>query len=246
MATHLVTGYAGKAHIKSEDQGSFNASFFGTGQFVMEAGNQLKASIIDNNTVRLLDGDILMQGRHIRINPNTYEDVTIENGTTGVNRCDLIVMEYSKDSTTGIETAALKVLKGVEDSGTVTTPAHTEGDILAGAILNQMPLYKVLIEGVVLADVVCLFDVIPPFQTLAEKYKKEFAESCEAYLNSLGILNTIKEIEGNTKENQIAGALALKELLQEVLGGLKLMPTTKEAYEALAQKDDNTIYIYKV
>lgn len=212
MATHLVTGYAGSEHIKSEDQGSFNASFFGTGQFVMEAGNQLEASIIDNNTVRILDGDILMKGRHIRVNPDTYEDMIIENGTAGVNRCDLIVMEYSKVPETGIETATLKVLKGTAASGTASVPSYTDGDILTGAILNQMPLYKVLIEGVVLVDVVSLFDTIPTFQTLAEMYRAKFIKDCETHLNSLGILDTMEEVNANTQDNQLAGAKAVKEL----------------------------------
>lgn len=216
MATHLVTGYAGSEHIKSEDQGSFNASFFGTGQFVMEAGNQLEASIIDNNTVRILDGDILMKGRHIRVNPDTYEDMIIENGTAGVNRCDLIVMEYSKVPETGIETATLKVLKGTATSGTASVPSYTDGDILTGAILNQMPLYKVLIEGVVLVDVVSLFDTIPTFQTLAEMYRAKFIKDCETHLNSLGILDTMEEVNANTQDNQLAGAKAVKELGEDL------------------------------
>lgn len=218
MATHLVTGYAGSEHIKSEDQGSFNASFFGTGQFVMEAGNQLEASIIDNNTVRILDGDILMKGRHIRVNPDTYEDMIIENGTAGVNRCDLIVMEYSKVPETGIETATLKVLKGTATSGTASAPSYTDGDILTGAILNQMPLYKVLIEGVVLVDVVSLFDTIPTFQTLAEMYRAKFIKDCETHLNSLGILDTMEEVNANTQDNQLAGAKAVKELGEDLSG----------------------------
>lgn len=216
MAIHLVTGYAGKEHIKSEDQGSFNASFFGTGQFVMEAGNQLAASIIDNNTVRILDGDILMQGRHIRINTNTYEDMTIENGTAGVNRCDLIVMEYSKDSATGIESAALKVIKGAEVAGTASAPSYTEGNILSGAVINQMPLYKISVEGVVLMRIEQLFVTIPTYKALAERYAKEFQTACKTHLDSLSVLDTLEEVEANTQENQLAGALSLKELSAEL------------------------------
>lgn len=37
---------------------------FGAFECVMKAGNQCKAQYIDNNTVRILNGDILMQGRH--------------------------------------------------------------------------------------------------------------------------------------------------------------------------------------
>lgn len=216
MALHLVTGYAGYEHITSEDQGSFNASFFGSGQFVMEAGNQFEASIIDNNTVRVLDGDILMKGRHIRLKKNTYEDLVIETGTAGVNRCDLIVVEYSKDESTGVEMSCLKVIKGAEVENTAEPPAYIDGDILAGAGLNQMPLYKVILEGVVLTDIERLFDTIPTYEELARRAIEKFIRECYSHLDSLGILDTMEEIEANTQEKQLAGALALKELNEKV------------------------------
>ena len=211
MALHLVTGYAGYEHITSDDQASFNASFFGVGQYVMEVGNKLEASIIDNNTIRVLDGDILMKGRHIRHKKNTYEDLTIETGAAGVNRCDLIVAEYSKDEMTGIETAALKVLKGAEAENAVA-PSYTDGDLLAGASFNQMPLYKVTIKGVVLLSVTPLFETIPTYAELARRAVEKFVADCTSHLDSLGILDTMEEIEANTREKQLAGALALKEL----------------------------------
>lgn len=61
MAAHLITGYKGSEHIQSADARSFNMAMFGGGEFVMEIGEQLDASITNNNTVRILDGDILMQ-----------------------------------------------------------------------------------------------------------------------------------------------------------------------------------------
>lgn len=209
---HLITGYKGEEHIQSADQGSFNASFFGGGEYVMEAGNQFEASIMDNNTVRILDGDLLMQGRHIRIEPDTYEDMTITTGTAGVNRIDLIVMQYSKDTSTDIESAELVVIKGTEAEGTAAEPEYTSGDILHGATLNQMPLYRVKVEGVVLASIEPLFNVIPTYKTLAEQCAKQFQEACDTYIGLLNILDTMEEVEANTQEGQLAGALSVKEL----------------------------------
>lgn len=212
MEMHLVTGYAGKEHIKSADQGSYNAAFIGSGQYVMEAGNQMSASIIDNNTVRILDGDIMMKGRHIRLDSGTYKDVLIENGTSGVNRYDLIVVEYEKDAATGIESSRINVVKGAETTGTPTEPSYTDGDILGGASFNQMPLYKVLIKGVVLKEITCLFDTISTYKTLAEKYEKGFIEACDTHLESLDVLDTIEQLEANTREKKLMGALAGKEV----------------------------------
>jgi hypothetical protein len=162
---HLVTGYAGYSHIKSADEGAFNASLFGDGQYVMELGNQFKGSIIDNNTVRILDGDGLMYGRHFRIEPNTYEDLTITTGTAGKNRIDLICMTYEKNIGDETEKVYLQVIKGTETVGTPIVPEYTNRNILEGVSLNQMPLYKVTIEGVVLSKIEKLFETIPSYIT---------------------------------------------------------------------------------
>ena len=216
MAVHLVTGYKGAEHIQSADQGSFNAACFGAGEYVMDRGNKISASITSNSTVRISDGDILMQGRHIRINTKDFQDVTIDSGTPGINRNDLIVMEYSKDATTGVETATIKVIKGTETSGTASDPTYTSGNILSGALLNQMPLYRVNVRGVSLESVDKLFSTVPTFQHLAEYYKAEFVNACKTYLDSLNIIDTLSEITSNTQPNQLTGGLATRELKTEM------------------------------
>lgn len=247
---HLVTGYKGEEHIQSADQGSFNASFFGGGEFVMEAGNQFEASIMDNNTVRILDGDALMKGRHLRIEPNTYEDVTITTGTAGMNRNDLIVFQYVKDSASGVEDSKIVVIKGTETEGTATDPAYTNGDILGGATFNQMPMYRVKVEGVVLTGIEPLFTVIPTYKKLAEMYAQQFQEACDTYIGLLNILDTMEEVSANTQEGQLAGALALKELdASKVSKGSSAKLSSVElggsAFSAIHQIDDNPVFRYK-
>lgn len=170
---HLVTGYAGHAHIKSEDDGAFNAALLGSGQYVMDAGNKFSGSILNNNTIRILDGEGIMYGRHFRIEPGSYEDLTIETGTAGKNRIDLIVMEYSKNADDETESVQLKVIKGTETTGTASIPSHTDGDILGGASVSQMPLYKVAIAGVVLSTITPLFSTIPSYAVTLSNYVKK-------------------------------------------------------------------------
>lgn len=211
---HLITGYKGYEHIKSSDQGRFNAAFFGQGQFVMNFGNNLSATITSNNNVRILDGDILMHGRHISINQGTYEDVTIATGTSGKNRVDLIVMTYEKNESDGKEDAYIEVIKGTESTGTATTPTYTSGNILEGASKNQMPLYKVTVSGVVLSSVEKLFTVIPTYKDLATQYAQQFQQACETYLGALNILDSSSGILANELENQLAGALGVKQIAE--------------------------------
>lgn len=209
---HLVTGYAGSEHITSADDGAFNAAFFGDGQFVMSSGNKFKAEIIDNNTVRILDGDLLMNGRHVRIERNAYEDISITNGIAGYRRRDLICMTYEKDVSTGKERAYLEVLKGTATTTTPATPSANAANILTGATKSQMALYVVEINSVALSNVIAVFDTQKTYMEMFNTNYQEFKEACETHLDSLNVLDTMAEIRSNTSANQLAGALALKEL----------------------------------
>ncbi len=158
---HIVTGYKGAAHVTSEDDGSLYAAIFGNGQKVLNRGNKFAASVISNNSIRVLDGDIMMQGRHVRLNENTYVDLTIENGAQDVSRNDLIVVRYSKDASTGVEDCNLVVIKGTAAASDPNDPAYTTGNILEDHdALNDMPLYRVPIVGLNVQTLVPLFEIV--------------------------------------------------------------------------------------
>ena len=178
----------------------------------MEIGEQFKGSIIDNNTFRVADGSMLMYGRHIMIEPGLYEDLSIGTGTSGTNRIDLVVMTYEKDTSTGIERAYLEIIEGTETAGTASEPEYIVGNILDGAVKNQMPLYALNINGIALTSATKKFTTCPTYKALAERYAAQFKEACSTYIGLLNILDTMSEIDENESENQLAGALAVKEL----------------------------------
>lgn len=157
----LVTGYAGEAHVTAADAGSLYAALAGAGQYVLKSGNQLAASALTSNTIRVLDGDILMQGRHARIEPGVTVDLTIENGASGYYRHDLIVARYQKDASTGVESVTLVVIKGEANTTAGADPAYTSGDILGGnAMKNDMPLYRIALNGLNVEEITPLFTVL--------------------------------------------------------------------------------------
>lgn len=155
---HLVTGHAGTAHVTAADRGSFNAAIFGEENYVLNRGSKFATTVISNNSIRVADGDIVMQGRHIRLNEGTYVNLTIENGSQGMARNDLIVARYTKDSITGIEDCNLVVIKGNASTGSATDPEYTSGDIINDHVLiADMPLYRISIVGLNIESVVPLF-----------------------------------------------------------------------------------------
>lgn len=164
MSLHLVTGYKGAAHITAEDHGALNACMFGNLEAVLKNGENMSATALTSNTVRIYDGDLIMQGRHVRIEKDTYVDVDIENGTADKNRNDLIVVRYTKDAETGIENVAFVTIKGTETTGTAEDPAYTTGDILSGScVLHEMPLYRVSLEGINIVGLERLARVVESF-----------------------------------------------------------------------------------
>ena len=157
---HLVTGYGGKGHITAEDHGSFNAAIFGAGQYVLERGSMFAATIVTNNQIRISDGDIVIQGRHGRLNEGGYVDLAIENGSQDMLRNDLIVARYTKDSSTGVEECNLVVIKGTAVASDPVDPEYTVGDIINNHdLVADMPLYRVPINGLNVQELVPLFEV---------------------------------------------------------------------------------------
>lgn len=170
MATnYLETGDTGRA-IGVESDGALYAGIFGSSKYVLENGSQFKAEVQSNNIVKISDGDAVMYGRHVRIPANDSALVTINNGHSGTNRIDLIVFRYTKDST-GKETVDLTVVQGEDSTGTAAAPATIDGDILAGAMQADFPLYRVELNGINIVSVTAMFDVIGNISQIAQTNK---------------------------------------------------------------------------
>mgnify|MGYP003303395537 CR=1 FL=1 len=156
---HLVTGYAGAPHVASADQGSLYEGLIRGGQFVMDAGANFAASIVSNNQIRVNDGELMIQGRYVRLAPGSYVDLMIENGTQGYRRTDLIVARYTRNAGTGIEECSLAVIKGTPSENTSADPQYTTGIINAdGALQHDFPLYKVALSGLSVEGITALFE----------------------------------------------------------------------------------------
>lgn len=192
MSLHLITGYAGAEHIQSQDQGSFNIAAFGGGQYVLDHGNKFEASLLAGNTIRIKDGDMMMQGRHIRLAAGTVEELTIENGSQGMLRNDLIVARYTKNNSTGVENVSFVVIKGTEAASSPTDPEYNTGNITDGNdLINDFLLYRVSLNGIDLTLSAPLFNV---------------RQGINAEVS--GIKTSIGNIESNI-ENIVSGAMAV-------------------------------------
>lgn len=162
MTVELITGYAGTPHIGSDDIGAFQAGIVGPGDYALATGNQLKATMSNANTIAVQSGDAVLNGRHVHLTGTTT--ATVQSGTQGQKRNDLAVLRYTKNTTTGVETCSIVVLKGTPTTGTPADPAHNTGSILDGVATHDMPLYRIPLDGITVGTLVPLFNVLKPMK----------------------------------------------------------------------------------
>lgn len=164
MSVELVTGYSGvggdgqpNRHVSSADDGARQAGTVGTGMYVLGTGAKMSATMEDANTLVVADGDAMINGRHVRI-PDTLS-FTIPTGVQGQKVANLAVLRYSK-AADSVESVTPVVLTGEPDPDSPADPALSEGSVLDGDSPVDMPLYRVVTDGINAGDPEAMFDVM--------------------------------------------------------------------------------------
>lgn len=166
----LITGYAGVGHVTSADAGMFNAGVCGRGAYVMQTGDMFAYTLKSNNEIEIGSGDLVDQGRHFSIPNNSRETLEIENGMQNRTRYDAVVIRYTKSSDTGIESASIHIVRGTDVAKGITPakPELTHGDIFAGELIDDTPLYYIKITDLNIETVEQAFKVMPALTSVAD------------------------------------------------------------------------------
>ena len=180
----LVTGKVGHDHVLSEQAGSMHAGIFGTGTYVLGTGSKLAATMVNANTVRIADGDLMMQGRHCTIAEGQYDDLVVQNGTQNQRRSDLVVARYERlAEEPRTESVSLKVVKGQPSDGEPEDPKIEEGDILGGDLVSEVALYRIPLDGISVGDPKPLFDLLAPMSQIKNELD--------------GLRDSVSQVEGS-------------------------------------------------
>lgn len=153
----IVTGYKGKPHITSEKWADLNRGIIGAEEYVLGVGRMFESELVSNNLLKIYDGCGVMQGRQFGTQAGQSDEITIENGTQGEKRIDLIVARYTKNEDTKVETIEPVLIKGTPSASNPAVPKHTEGNIRQGDLIADMPLYEVELNGINVGEVRPLF-----------------------------------------------------------------------------------------
>lgn len=168
---NIITGRTGTPHVTAQQDRDIHAGLLGDGAYVLPVGEKLAAEQQSGNVIRIKDGTLMLQGCAASIDAGDFEDVTIENGTQGMQRIDLITAHYHRDSSTGHESMELRVIKGTPAASGPQQPSYDSGIIRDGAQDVDMPLFSVALDGVTITDITPLFTVLE--RSLAELAKSQ-------------------------------------------------------------------------
>lgn len=185
----IITGYTGSPHVTAEQDRDVNIGIFGAESYVLRTGSRLKAEVSSNNEIKVRDGVIMHQGCAASIKKNTYDSLTIANGSQGMKRVDLIVARYSRDQNTKEESLVLKVIQGTPKESGPAVPGYTTGDIQAGDLIADMPLYQVTLNGLNITEVKQLFATQDSIAELSSNLKTATADSGWKYMTNANNLS---------------------------------------------------------
>ena len=162
----LVTGRKGVAHITSQQDRMKHQGMFGEGAYILKTGQMLEPQVQTSNEIRIRDGALMVQGALSCVKTNSYDTVTIQNGTQGMKRIDLICWQYTYDAEQDVESAEWVVIQGTPAASDPQQPSYTDGDIQQGDSPVQVPIFAVELDGINVTGVTTLVSTAPSLEEL--------------------------------------------------------------------------------
>lgn len=184
----LVTGRKGSAHITSQQDRMKHQGTWGSGAYILQTGQMLEPQVQSSNEIRIRDGALMVQGALGTVKVNSYDPVTIQNGTQGMKRIDLICWQYTYDAEQDVESAEWVVIQGTPAETDPQQPAYTDGDIQQGDSPVQVPVFAVELDGINVTGVTTLLPTAPTLEELNDKLQGLLAdpEDIDLTLNTSG------------------------------------------------------------
>ncbi len=151
-------GYQG---ITAQEDADLYAGLAGSGRLMLNVGRKMECEIVDNNTVRIYDGELISKGRRIHIDAGTWDDFTIPTGSQGATKYFTLGYRLYSD---GGQQKCQAVLK--TDTGSTT---YTENDLRDGSSETYISVYRIKQEGLNLTDIEALYTSIEGLETILEQ-----------------------------------------------------------------------------
>lgn len=135
-------------HIYAEDDAQIHRALIGSSGITL-ADNKLACTVVNENTVRLASGLYSMQGYMLAVQSGTTQDLTVDSGSAGAYRHDLVVADFVRGGGTTADQFRFMIVKGsnATSASAATDPSITQDDLITGGSHRQEILYQLIING---------------------------------------------------------------------------------------------------
>lgn len=192
MTIEVQTSANGKPVTDVSDRKLY-AGMIGRESYVFDIGSKCAASLSDANSLMVQDGSVLHNGAHTLLKGTTK--FTIPSGLQEQRRSNIAVIRFSIDSKGALGADPI-VLSGDPTTGdNPVDPEWIQDNLLDGATVSDMPLYRVVTDGVNALPPEPLFKQIQSAAAFRDSQSQWASESKESFFESIDIADAIKSCD---------------------------------------------------
>lgn len=153
-AITIYTPATDEAHINAEDDAQLWRSLLG-GSGITLADDKLSCTKLNDNTIRISSGQYSNQGYIVCVQGGTTIDLSVDSGTAGAYRHDLVVAHFTRGGGDTADTHEIEIVKGTDAStaGAAEDPTLEHDDLRSGGMERQEALYRLNIAGTTLQSI---------------------------------------------------------------------------------------------
>lgn len=162
----IVSGKTGEPHVTSQQFRQFVEGTAGQESYILTSGENMEPELSTNNLLKIRSGMMAHHGNISCVELGTYDEVTIQNGTQGMQRIDLVVNRYTREEESGIEKNEWVILQGTPHATSPTIPAYTEGNLQDGDLVDDCPVFEVHLNGINVTEIKKRLTILPTIPEL--------------------------------------------------------------------------------
>lgn len=169
----IISGKTGSPHVTSQQFRQIFEGIIGEESCILPCGENLTPELQTNNSLKIRSGLMYHHGNMSTVELGTYDEVTIQNGTQGMKRIDLVVNRYTREEESGTEKNEWIVIQGTPHASSPVVPDYTEGNLQDGDLVDDCPYLEVHLDGINVTEVKQLLSVAKAMST-TNKYLPEY------------------------------------------------------------------------
>ena len=174
----IISGKTGSPHVTSQQFRQIFEGIIGDESCILPCGENMTPELQTNNSLKIRSGLMYHRGNMSTVELGTYDEVTIQNGTQGMKRIDLVVNRYTREEESGTEKNEWIVIQGTPHASSPTVPDYTEGNLQDGDLVDDCPYLEVHLDGINVTEVKQLLSVANAMSTI-NKYLSDISNYIE-------------------------------------------------------------------